>query len=43
MFLNAGYTAVVLSNYGMASQPVVEKIRELVLAGRETKSPVGGN
>jgi CubicO group peptidase (beta-lactamase class C family) len=43
MFLNAGYTAVVLANYGGASQPVVEKIRELVLSGRETKSTVSSN
>jgi CubicO group peptidase (beta-lactamase class C family) len=30
MFLGSNYTAVVLSNYGNASQPVVAKIRELV-------------
>ncbi|HEU4387118.1 MAG TPA: serine hydrolase domain-containing protein [Blastocatellia bacterium] len=30
MFLNSGYTAVVMSNYGSGSPPVVEKIRELM-------------
>jgi len=30
IFKGAGYVAVVLSNYGGASQPVVEKIRSLV-------------
>jgi CubicO group peptidase (beta-lactamase class C family) len=34
MFLDLGYTSVVLSNYGGASQPVIEKITELILAGR---------
>ena len=32
MFLDGGYTAVVLSNYGGGSPPVTEKIRELVAA-----------
>ena len=36
LFLADGYTAVVLSNYGRASRPVVRKIRELVQASRET-------
>ncbi|MBK8312987.1 MAG: beta-lactamase family protein [Acidobacteria bacterium] len=38
MFLDSGYTAVVLSNYGEASFPVLQKIRDLVLAGREIKT-----
>lgn len=38
LFLGEGYTAVVLSNYGGASQPVVEKIRRLVQAGTEQAS-----
>jgi CubicO group peptidase (beta-lactamase class C family) len=42
IFLNSGYTAVVMSNYGSGSRPVVERIRELV---RSAKSPMsaGGN
>jgi CubicO group peptidase (beta-lactamase class C family) len=38
MFLNSGYTAVVLSNYGGASFPVSEKMRELALAAQETRT-----
>lgn len=38
MFLNSGYTAVVLSNYGGASFPVSEKMRELALAAQETRA-----
>jgi CubicO group peptidase (beta-lactamase class C family) len=38
MFLNSGYTAVVLSNYGGASFPVSEKMRELTLAAQETRT-----
>jgi len=38
MFLNSGYTAVVLSNYGGASFPVLEKMRELALAAKETRA-----
>jgi CubicO group peptidase (beta-lactamase class C family) len=38
MFLGSGFTAVVLSNYGGASFPVVEKMRELVLAGQEART-----
>lgn len=34
MFLDSGYTAVVLANYSGASQPVVHKIRELVKAAQ---------
>ena len=30
MFLESGYTAVVMSNYSQGAQPVVEKIRELL-------------
>lgn len=37
MFLDNGYTSVVMSNYGGASQPVSGKIEELVLAGRERR------
>jgi CubicO group peptidase (beta-lactamase class C family) len=37
LFLDSGYTAVVMSNYGGASQPVVAKIQELVLAGQEAR------
>ena len=32
IFKGTGYVAVVMSNYGGASQPVVEKIRTLVKA-----------
>jgi CubicO group peptidase (beta-lactamase class C family) len=38
MFLQNGYTAVVMSNYGGGSQPVAAKIQELVLAGQESPS-----
>jgi CubicO group peptidase (beta-lactamase class C family) len=38
MFLDSGYTAVVMSNYGGGSQPVVIKIQELVLAGQEARA-----
>lgn len=38
MFLNSGYTAVVLSNYGGASFPVSEKMRDLALAAQETRA-----
>lgn len=36
MFLGSGYTAVVLSNYGGASPPVVSKIQELIAAKSAT-------
>ncbi|MCI0490581.1 MAG: beta-lactamase family protein [Blastocatellia bacterium] len=36
MFLENGFTAVVMSNYGGGSQAVTSKMRELVLAGRES-------
>ncbi len=36
--LNSGYTAVVLSNYGGASFPVLEKMRALALAAQETRA-----
>ena len=35
MFLENGYTAVVMSNYGGGSQAVTGKMREMVLAGRD--------
>lgn len=38
MFLEDGYTSVVMSNYGGASQPVRRKIEELVLATREQRA-----
>ncbi|MCI0525238.1 MAG: beta-lactamase family protein, partial [Acidobacteria bacterium] len=38
MFLNSGYTAVVLSNYGGASFPVLEKMRELAFRAQETRA-----
>ncbi len=38
MFLNSGYSAVVLSNYGGASFPVTEKMRELTLAAQQTRA-----
>lgn len=38
MFLNSGFTAVALSNYGGASFPVTEKMRELALAAQETRA-----
>jgi CubicO group peptidase (beta-lactamase class C family) len=37
MFLDSGYIAVVMSNYGGASGPVSNKLRELVAAGQEAK------
>lgn len=38
IFTGTGYVAVVLSNYGGGSQPVVERIRSLVSARRATAS-----
>ena len=39
MFLGNGYTAVMMSNYGNgAGQSVSEKMRELVMAGQETRT-----
>jgi CubicO group peptidase (beta-lactamase class C family) len=38
MFLASGYTVVVLSNYGGASFPVMQKMRELALAAQETRA-----
>jgi CubicO group peptidase (beta-lactamase class C family) len=38
MFLESGYTAVVMSNYGGASQSVALKMQELVLAGQKAQS-----
>jgi CubicO group peptidase (beta-lactamase class C family) len=37
IFLDNGYTAVVMSNYGGGSFPVLTKMRELATAGQETK------
>jgi len=34
MFLDSGYTAIVMSNYGGGSQPVTRKMQELILAGQ---------
>lgn len=38
MFLDDGYTTVVMSNYGGGSQPVSSKMEELVLGSREQKA-----
>ena len=35
MFVNSGYTAVVMSNYSRGADPVMNKIRELLAAGRQ--------
>jgi CubicO group peptidase (beta-lactamase class C family) len=35
IFRDSGYVAVVLSNYGRASEPVVAKLQELILASTE--------
>ena len=37
MFLNDGYTAIVLSNYGSAMRPVTTKMKSLILAGKNEK------
>ncbi len=37
IFLDNGYTAVVMSNYGMGSSPVQNKMRELVGAAQDNK------
>jgi CubicO group peptidase (beta-lactamase class C family) len=34
MFLDSGYTAIVMSNYGGGSQPVTGKMKELILGAR---------
>ena len=34
IYLGDGYTVAVLANYGGAAQPVIEKARTLLLAGR---------
>jgi hypothetical protein len=34
MFLDSGYTAIVMSNYGGGSQPVTRKMQELILGGQ---------
>src|SRR5262249_8585709 len=38
IFKGTGYVAVVLSNYGGASQPVVEKIRSLVRSRSQARA-----
>ncbi|HEV2799914.1 MAG TPA: serine hydrolase domain-containing protein [Pyrinomonadaceae bacterium] len=38
MFLDSGYTAIVMSNYGGGSQSVTRKMQELILAGQETRA-----
>ncbi|HEX8609378.1 MAG TPA: serine hydrolase domain-containing protein [Pedobacter sp.] len=38
MFLDDGYTAIVLTNYGSAMRPVSTKIKSLILAGKNVKS-----
>jgi CubicO group peptidase (beta-lactamase class C family) len=38
IFLGRGYTAVVLSNYGGASSPVVAKMRELTLSAQDPRA-----
>jgi CubicO group peptidase (beta-lactamase class C family) len=42
IFRDSGYVAVVLSNYGRASEPVVAKLRQLILASGEAQSPTPG-
>ena len=39
MFLNSGYTVVVMSNYGSGAPPVVDKIRELLRAAQSGNQP----
>ena len=36
IFLGEGYTLVVMSNYGTGAQPIIEKARPLILAGRSS-------
>jgi CubicO group peptidase (beta-lactamase class C family) len=38
MFLDEGYTAIVLSNYGSAMRPVTTKVKSLILAGKNEKA-----
>ncbi len=38
MFLDSGYTAVVMSNYGSGSRPVSSKMQELIAATTATRS-----
>lgn len=38
MFLDDGYTAIVLANYGSAMRPVSTKMKSLILAGKNEKS-----
>src|SRR3712207_9544573 len=36
IYVGEDYTLAVMSNYGMGAQPVIEKARSLLLAGRPT-------
>jgi CubicO group peptidase (beta-lactamase class C family) len=38
MFLDDGYTAIVLTNYGSAMRPVTTKMKSLILAGKNEKT-----
>jgi len=38
MFLGTGWTAIVMSNYGRGSQPVQQKMRELIRSDREARA-----
>jgi CubicO group peptidase (beta-lactamase class C family) len=38
IYVGDDYTVAVMSNYGMGAQPIVEKARSLLFAGRETAS-----
>ena len=38
IYIGDDYTMAVMSNYGMGAQPIVEKARSLLFAGRETAS-----
>ena len=40
MFLDDGYTAIVLSNYGGAMRPVTVKMKSLILSGKNEKPAV---
>ena len=38
MFLDGGYTAIVLSNYGSAMRPVSVKMKSLILTSKNEKT-----
>lgn len=40
MFLDDGYTTIVLTNYGSAMRPVSTKMKSLILAGKNEKTAV---